>query len=134
MNVWLKEWGIKMHTEFRGERFWLCDQGCMWHECKEHGDSELVGFETRGTAACQRCGAKITNRAGDIWKLWALAQDFFHFLAEWNDDFFVEDDDYRDPFESLVDEEIWGEFFIGPMWNALYEKAMQVTNSEVTGA
>jgi hypothetical protein len=78
-----------MKINFRGNDFYLCEQGCLWHLCYgEDDDSEIVYLRTAGTATCTRCGAKITNRAGLIWRMWWSACSFREDAYEQNIDVF----------------------------------------------
>lgn len=78
-----------MRVVFRGNEFSLEEDGGLYHEgCPdinggvyedEDGNelySSYMHSISKGTAECEGCGAKLTNRAGNIWKLWKLAWAF----------------------------------------------------------
>ena len=84
-----------MRVVFRGNEFFLDEEGMLYHEgCPdlnggvyEDEDGNELGRNfmddvSKGTGACVGCGAKVTNRAGNIWKLWNLAWEFKSALRE----------------------------------------------------
>ncbi len=118
-----------MHLKFKGEHFWLCEEGSMWHYCYgDDDDTEIVHMKTRGTAKCSRCGARITNRAGLFWRMWRHATDMYCAMRDREDEAanrYADGD--RQALAAIEDEPHWLDdkergFTHGRTWRDLYNK------------